>query len=404
MTSATQRAHLRPIHPFPARMAPSIVWDSLPDGSRQISMLDPMSGSGTALVCARAKGHQAIGYDTDPLALIISKAWCADLAPEALRRRAALVLERAKEIADLSDYADSYPRTADEESRKFIDFWFDAENRRQLTALSRCIGRVRSKAERTSLWCAFSRLIITKAVGTSLAMDVSHSRPHKTYNTAPIRPWDKFLHSVCQVVDRSPFRWGATKSPAAYIQNGDSRCLPVESQSIDMIITSPPYLNAIDYIRGHKFSLVWMGHTISELRKIRSSNIGSENPAFSDDSAIVLKAVEGMGNLDGLDSRRVRMVQRFASDMNKVLKESARVLKPGARAIYVVGNSAIRGVYINNSEGLTTLAEAHGLSLVSKVKRPIDGNRRYLPPPGSKKAGRKLQGRMREEVILTFRN
>ncbi len=51
-----------------------------------------------------------------------------------------------------------------------------------------------------------------------------------------------------------------------------------------MIITSPPYLNAIDYLRGHKLSLVWMGQSIARVRNIRSTNIGTEK-SLSDNGA-----------------------------------------------------------------------------------------------------------------------
>jgi len=38
---------VKSVHPFPARMAPSIVWDKLPDSNPSLKILDPMAGSGT---------------------------------------------------------------------------------------------------------------------------------------------------------------------------------------------------------------------------------------------------------------------------------------------------------------------------------------------------------------------
>ena len=63
----------RPLHPFPARMAPEIAFEalsSLPEGSL---VLDPMCGSGTVLQQSLIHGHQAIGFDKDPLAVLISR-------------------------------------------------------------------------------------------------------------------------------------------------------------------------------------------------------------------------------------------------------------------------------------------------------------------------------------------
>jgi len=402
MMSATQRAHIRPVHPFPARMAPSIVWDSLPKADKALRVLDPMAGSGTTLVCARAKGHRALGCDTDPLALLIAIAWCSDIDPGDLRYRCAMVMERANSLARQMRLTEAYPQKADDETRRFVDFWFDDENRRQLAALATCISRVSCASERSLLWCAFSRLIITKRAGASLAMDVSHSRPHKAFETAPIRPLDKFAWSVGQVAESCPFRRGTQSTIPADIRYGDARHLPFKTGSIDMIITSPPYLNAIDYLRGHKLTLVWMGYDISELRRLRSESIGTEVSRHQSTDCIVQTTITAMIPTGSLDDRSTGIVRHYVSDMNLVMKECRRVLKPGGTATFVVGNSSIRGVFIRNSDGLAKLAEHHGLALLTKDSRPIDDSRRYLPPPSSNKAGKEMQSRMREEVILTL--
>jgi SAM-dependent methyltransferase len=402
MILATQIAQIRPVHPFPARMAPSIVWDALPEQGAPIKILDPMSGSGTTLVCARLKGHYAIGYDTDPLALLISRAWCADVYPEGIKNRAELVLERSVKLSKHLRHEKTYPNSADAETRHFIDFWFDPENRRDLTALATCISRIRSDSERNFLWCAFSRMVITKISGVSLAMDISHSRPHRVYDVAPVKPFNIFLKAVATVVNNSPFSTNSNSLYPANIKYGDARSLPVESASVDMIITSPPYLNAIDYLRGHKLSLVWMGLRISEIRALRSDNIGSEVPKESPQNAAILNAMESMADLGALDNRHLGMIRRYVWDMNKVMKECARVLKRSGRAIFVIGDSDIRGIFVKNSEALIHLANSNNLSLSSRICRPIETGRRYLPPPESKNAGGKMNGRMKEEVILEF--
>ena len=403
MISATKKAHIHPVHPFPARMAPSIIWDALPEAGDSLNILDPMSGSGTTLVCARSRGHRAIGCDTDPLARLIARAWCADIEPEALKHRAKLVLERARTLSDRLTPGKSYPKDSDDETRRFIDFWFDPGNRRELSALAACITRVRSQTEKTLLWCAFSRMIITKTSGASLAMDVSHSRPHKVYDIAPVKPFDFFLKTVSRVASNCPFSSNTNDVPSADIRDGDARSLPIESASVDMVITSPPYLNAIDYLRGHKLSLVWMGHRISEIRALRSGNIGTEVSMAPTSHNAIRKAMESMTDLNSLDNRHLGMIRRYVCDMDKVLSECARVLKWKGRAVFVVGDSSIRGVFVQNSKALIRLAERHGLSLVSQNTRPIETKRRYLPPPESEKAGCKMQNRMREEVILGFR-
>ena len=403
MISTAQKAHIRPVHPFPARMAPSLIFDALPKTGKPITVLDPMSGSGTTLVSARSLGHRAIGFDTDPLAHLIALAWCADNERDALLSRAKLVLGRARNLARSHGFASHPYPTHDDETNRFIDFWFDQDNRRDLGALAACISRVRSSTERILLWCAFSRMIITKTSGVSLAMDVSHSRPHKVYAVAPVKPFDVFLSSVTRVSNALPFADGTSTAPPAEIYLGDARSLALEDESVDMVITSPPYLNAIDYLRGHKLTLVWMGHSIPEIRALRSDNIGTEVTRGSTPDSEVQKIMNIMADLDSLDERRSGMLHRYVLDMRAVIEESSRVLKPKGGAIFVVGDSAIRGVFVKNSEAIMQLANQMGLSLVSHDVRPIEAGRRYLPPPESRGAGSKMQGRMREEVVLEFR-
>src|SRR5688572_16582216 len=138
-----------------------------------------MAGSGTTLVVARTLGHKATGFDTDPLAVLLARAWCGDVDEAGTLRTAARVREAANSIAARMPLRKAYPVDADHQTRAFVRYWFDSTNRRQLAALAQIIGEVRSRRIRDVLWCALSRLIITKQAGASLALDVAHSRPHK---------------------------------------------------------------------------------------------------------------------------------------------------------------------------------------------------------------------------------
>ena len=181
-----------PVHPFPARMVPGIALRVMSD-IETASVLDPMMGSGTVLAMARAQGHRGIGFDVDPLAVLISRVWTTVLDPEEIRDQATSVLEKATTEFKNVTQGEAYPERADEETCQFVRYWFDGYARRQLTALSIAIGSLHSESIRRALWCAFSRLIITKQSGASRAMDLSHSRPHRAFETAPTKPFDKVL-------------------------------------------------------------------------------------------------------------------------------------------------------------------------------------------------------------------
>jgi hypothetical protein len=146
-----------------------------------------------------------------------------------------------------------------------------------------------------------------------------------------------------------------------------------------------------------------MGYSTKELRALRAQNIGAESARTSIPyTNHVQTATEAMCDLKKLSTRSRKMLAQYAHDMNSVLSEVSRVLKYDGEAVIVVGNSTIRGVFINNSSALTHLANANGLRLNSTRRRPLLENRRYLPPPGKRDSGKLLRSRMREEVILTF--
>lgn len=393
---------LNSVHPFPARMAPSIVRRELASSGRSLRVLDPMAGSGTTLVTARAQGHKAVGFDTDPLAVLITRAWCSNIDKVKLRKKATEVVVRARSHSNYISFGEAYPRNADSETRKFTRFWFDSTNRRQLKALADAIFGVRDEQLRVLLWCAFSKLIITKEIGASLAMDVSHSRPHLVYKKAPIKPFDRFASAIEAILRNLPFD-GKQKLKQIEIKHGDARCLPVRGESIDMVVTSPPYLNAIDYLRGHKFSLIWMGHKIKSLRKIRSSNVGSESPPEATPSdQFVRNILEDMGAVGDLPKRFQKMLAQYVADMDRVLSEISRVLKTRGRAVLVVGDSTLHGVFVRNSRAIVSLARRNHLHLQSTRRRRLPANRRYLPPPTSTRSGAQLQTRMREEIIINL--
>lgn len=379
--SILQTLGRNPIHPFPARMAPGIALEALDQSQKPLRVLDPMMGSGTVLAVAQENGHWAVGVDLDPLAVLLSRVWTQSLNQEVLRQRAVQVLKRAMANFSQIRTGDAYPRNSDEETQSFIRYWFDPYARRQLTSLSNTIRRVRNANEREALWCAFSRLIITKSAGASLAMDLSHSRPHREFSTAPVKPFNKFLSSVETVIQNCPKRGSKLQRPAAKVRIGDARRLRIRSNSIDLVLTSPPYLNAIDYMRCSKFSLVWMGYTVSEIRHIRGESIGSESSSEKAKAPWICDIVKDLKMKPKLPRRDGDILSRYIWDMNKALSEVSRVLRNGGRAVYVVGDSKLKGTFVRNSSIIAAVAKANGLTLQSRRARRLPANRRYLPPP-----------------------
>lgn len=392
-----------PVHPFPARMAPGIAFQIVSDSKKRLRVLDPMAGSGTVPAVARANGHIALGVDIDPLAVLISKVWTTPIKKEEILKASKQVLANAKRKAGTLSSTQAFPDGASAETKEFIKYWFDLRSRRQLASLSVEIKKVKNENIRNALLCSFSRLIISKKSGASLAMDLSHSRPHRKFKTAPIQPFEKWDSAVEKVLCGCLDAKSATAGPSSKIKVGDARALPFRSNSIDLVLTSPPYLNAIDYIRCSKFSLVWMGLQTESLKKIRGKSVGSE---VSYDiklcSSDLQNVISGLRVSKKLSSRNLGILTRYVVDMHLSIEEVARVLVPGGRAVYVVGENSLRDVYIRNAKIVSDLAILCGLRLIERRTRTLPDNRRYLPPPKANVGAKHMNSRMRKEIVLAF--
>ena len=90
-----------PVHPFPARMAPGIALNVVAQTTKRLRILDPMMGSGTVIALARANGHNTVGVDIDPLAVLISKAWTTSVDREKARKKGSEVLVRARRFSKI---------------------------------------------------------------------------------------------------------------------------------------------------------------------------------------------------------------------------------------------------------------------------------------------------------------
>src|SRR5690606_20387012 len=104
---------------------------------------DPMCGSGTVLSAAINRGQRAVGVDIDPLAVLMSQVATAPLEVDELLQTANRVLESARQDGGVKPWED-------EETEKFVDFWFGERQKSDLIALMSSIGRVESPEHRSA--------------------------------------------------------------------------------------------------------------------------------------------------------------------------------------------------------------------------------------------------------------
>ena len=270
--SAHSNQHRSPktIHPFPARMAPEIAFEVINNLERGSTVADPMCGSGLVLRTAVQQGHKAIGFDVDPLAVLMSRVWTQSLDTSKFIESSKHIVEQAKSIRQSEV---SLPWIdEDEETSKYIDYWFAKDQKEKLRILAYLITGKQGAVYR-ALQLAISRLIVTKKVGASLAWDVSHSRPHRVKLNNDYDVLAGFETAVARITDGLVM----PPSPDALVSIGDARRLSsVPDGYVDVVVTSPPYFSAIDYIRGHRLALVWLGYRVSRLRRIRAMSLGGQ--------------------------------------------------------------------------------------------------------------------------------
>lgn len=384
----------RTIHPFPARMAPDIAIDHLDsiEGETELVVLDPMCGSGTVLAAAADRGHAARGFDVDPLAVLMSSVATRAVDTEAVGAEAERICAHAR-----ASSVDE-PRWDDAETQKFAEYWFAATQRVQLNRLSRELDEVSDEAVRQALQVALSRIIVTKAPKASLAADTSHSRPHRVATESSYDVYRGFEGSVASLTKLLDQR---SMVGQVKVSRGDTRALDLPDASVDLIITSPPYLNAIDYLRGHKMSLIWFGHTIPDLRKIRSNSIGAERALDGEALKQVDDMVSFIENAANDPSKLpLATIMRYAHDLTLFSRELHRVCREGAEVVTVIGNSTLRGNYIQNDILVRQAYEGAGFSLRDRTERELPESKRYLPVRTTNAAS-SMAKRMRTEVVLT---
>lgn len=346
------------------------------------------------------RGHVVRGFDIDPLAVLMSKVWTrkgshselADAARRLVKLAGSLKRHKHSDLAWVKGCT---------ETRSFIEYWFAEPQRSDLSRLARAIELSHGLEKGWICDCfqlALSRIIVTKYAGASLAWDVSHSRPHKKKSENDFDVIDGFLRSVDRVItlvdaDRLPS--GGT------VRQGDCRRLqPLKPGSIDAVITSPPYLNAIDYMRGHKLALVWLGYSIPFLRNIRAGAVGTEKAGIKGSTEEMTRLEKRVTSIRRLPQRQRFIVHRYAHDARQFLQEMRRVLAKDGLMVLVLGDSNLRGVPVYNSRIFRTIAEENGFILEEERKRPLRQDRRYLPMVSANDA---LAKRMKFEVIQAYR-
>jgi hypothetical protein len=242
---------------------------------------------------------------------------------------------------------------------------------------------------------ALSACILAKWPNTlSYAMDVDHTRPHRRVQRISL---DRVLTTFERRLHRTISSLGELQRvyadagvddvadrPVLVAFPHDARepldAVPDASQAL--VLTSPPYFNAVDYPRSHRVSVCWMnGHAPAELVS-RKEYIGLRYAGgFAADTWLNERAELRHifpSHLPAEDPVGRRLCAFFA-DLERVLEQSWRVLRPGGHAVYVIANNVIRGERVRAHAVLIALALRIGFEVVESKPRRIASERRRFP-------------------------
>jgi hypothetical protein len=158
---------------------------------------------------------------------------------------------------------------------------------------------------------------------------------------------------------------------------------------VQLAITSPPYINAFDYVRSLKLENYWLGLVDdASMLNLRKGSVGTESLSQSDIDATIHYPSLLTSTLDAirpLDKKRALVVNKYFQDMRLNLLDVHRLLEPGSRYVVVVADSEIRGVHVQTRKILSEIASSIGLTEETYFGYTIEN--RYLRIPRQGKGG-----------------
>ncbi len=357
------------LHKFYGKLIPAIpAWAiecfSQPGGL----VLDPFCGSGTTLVEALLARRKAIGVDLDPLSILISRAKTTPISPTILESVLSRLLSGI-----LSDKDNDTSYKIPVFSHADINYWFTKDVQSDLAIIKENINRIREQNLKQFFLVAFSSMIRRVSLADPRLIKPSRNRylgrEKETFDVVGI--FSSAARSKIAAMSRLV---NILKNHASYgkvlatVLQGDARQLPNTIGRVNLIVTNPPYMAAVDYVRTNKLEGWWTG-VLTDYETLSIETIGSEKVRISGTSFQPL-GIEAIDNLIATISqkklRKGLVVNKFFKDMEQVFMEMARVLEPGGKLVMKISDSHYQRVSVPTTNFFILLARKAGLDLMMK--------------------------------------
>lgn len=369
------------IHPYPAKLIPHIPYFFL-NNEEYIRpgeiVLDPFCGSGTTLLEANLLGINAWGVDANPLARLISKCKTTPICSNRALEYLHWIINHCSDTLNVE-----IP------SFKNINLWFSKRVQNDLARLYSTILLVEEEKYKDFFMMCLSvtlkkssytdpRISVPVRVNAEKYAkgSVGEKKAKEIIKRVDIINVFETFEMVCRTNIKRISTLDSVKNLGkTIIISKDARRITenlispnyLKDESVDMILTSPPYASAQKYIRSSSLSLYWLrlleGNSIIDLD---SQNIGRENYH----KALIKKQKVGIKEADDIidciferNPMRGTIVCHYLLEMEEALDECFRILKPNKYFVIIVGNNNVCGYPFNTKDYLSDYLIKKGMEL-----------------------------------------
>lgn len=320
------------------------------------TVLDPWNGSGTTTLAAQSLGVDAIGLDLNPVANVVAKLRTQDYSQ---------VEKINRPHVDMDVCVNDDPLTA----------WLAESTVRRIRQWCQVGDNVAGPTE-DLLTVALFRTIreITKKFEGSNPTWVKRAKSASDTVSVSTEDLDAIIERQIAFVS-SRVRPGSFPKRACVI-TADARAMPITSESVDIIVTSPPYLTRIDYAVAYSRELALLGVNIASDRSLRAGLMGTtlirrqnENPAVFGRVGSNLLSLIRKHDSKASSGYYLRQAHQYLSDLTSGLDEITRVCRRSATMHLVVQDSFYKDVHVPLADICVDEATMRGWVLENEPER-----------------------------------
>jgi len=334
-------------------------------------VLDPFSGSGTAVIAAAAAGASAFGFESHPFVVRIAhaKSLWPQVDAEDLRQTAIKIISEAR--------ASAVP--VPENTPALLLKCYEKQTLSILFAMRDAFiaEPPASQATRELLWLSITSILRPCShVGTA---QWQYVLPNKT-KSCVMEPCHALEVKVSEIIsDVMAARRSSHDIAPGHIINHDARHPFVDLQEqVDLVITSPPYPNNYDYADATRLEMMFWGeiaswsdlqgnvrrhivcscsqHSAADRLNIDQLLAMDEVAPIANDLTKVCRALEVVRLTKGGKKTYHTMVAAYFVDLARILGRLRQLCKKGSRLCFVVGDSAPYGVHVPVEKWLAQLS------------------------------------------------